>query len=91
MLIYNCIIAPFVEETIYRQIFYHEWLAKINLWMGRLVVGFIFVLIHFPTNLATWAFYAVAACSLFITYEGTGNNLKWSIGLHMLNNTLVLI
>lgn len=91
LLCYNVLLAPFAEETIYRQLFYHDWLAKVNPWLGRIVVGFIFILMHFPTNAATWFFYTVATCSLFIVYEQTGHDLKWPIGLHLLNNVLVLI
>jgi membrane protease YdiL (CAAX protease family) len=59
--------------------------------MGRLIVGFVFVFMHFPVGYASWLFYTLAACGLFIAYEVSGDNVKWSIGLHMFNNILVLL
>lgn len=93
MLIYYGLLAPMIEEVIYRQVFYHEWLKNAcpNPWAGRLIVGFVFVFMHFPVGYAGWLFYTLATCGLFITYEVSGDNVKWSIGLHMFNNILVLL
>lgn len=93
MLVYYCLLVPMIEEVIYRQVFYHEWLKNVGSspWVGRLIVGFVFVFMHFPVGYAGWLFYTLATCGLFITYEVSGNNVKWSIGLHMLNNILVLL
>lgn len=93
MLVYYCLLVPMIEEVIYRQVFYHEWLKNVgsSSWVGRLIVGFVFVFMHFPVGYAGWLFYTLATCGLFITYEVSGNNVKWSIGLHMLNNILVLL
>ena len=93
MMVYYCLLAPMIEEVIYRQIFYHEWLKNMGSspWMGRLIVGFVFVFMHFPVGYASWLFYTLAACGLFIAYEVSGDNVKWSIGLHMFNNILVLL
>lgn len=85
MMVYVVLLAPLMEEAIFRQVLYQDWLAK---WpsIGMLIAGAIFVLLHFPTSPAQWIFYILSTAGIFATYIWSGRDLRMVIILHMLIN-----
>lgn len=88
--LYSVLLAPVGEEIVYRQILYRNCFSHHRM-AGRIIIGLLFVLSHGPTTLTSFSFYVAATVGLFIAYEMSGDDVRVSIGVHMLNNLLVLL
>ena len=80
------IFAPFVEEIIFRGVFYNA-MKKKSLIRGMVLSSFIFSLLHREPFLIlpVW-FLGIALCFIYEKY----GNLFYSIGVHFLHNALAL-
>lgn len=86
MIIYTCIVAPIIEECIYRGAVLRS-LEKYGRWFAILVSGILFGLMH-------GNFYQIfmgAVVGIILGYLATEYSIKLTILLHMLNNTCVQI
>lgn len=91
LIIYNCLLAPIAEESIYRQLLYGNWQTMTGKWYGRIITGMIFVLIHYPQTPSLWLYYILSTIALYIAYELSGNDIRISMVLHLINNLTVII
>lgn len=86
---YVIFLAPIGEEVIYRQMLYTD--AFSNKWLGRIISGSLFVMIHAPMPLPSLVFYILATIGLFVAYEKSGNNLWVAIIVHGINNAVAFL
>ena len=91
LIIYNCFLAPIAEESIYRQLLYGNWRLMNGKWIGRIITGMIFVLMHYPQTPSSWLYYILSTIALYVAYELSGNDIRISILLHLINNLTVII
>lgn len=91
LIIYNCFLAPIAEESIYRQLLYGNWQLMNGRWTGRIITGLIFVLMHYPQTPSLWLYYILSTIALYVAYELSGNDIRISILLHLINNLTVII
>lgn len=91
ILVYNCLLAPMGEEAVYRQMLYGNCPKVVGTWVGRIVTGFIFVLMHYPSTPTAWLYYSIAAVGIYVAYEKSGNDVRVSTALHLLTNLTVII
>lgn len=91
LLIYNCILAPIAEESIYRQLLYGNWSSMVGTNRGRIITGIIFVIMHYPQSPSMVLYYILSTIALYVAYEISGNDIRISILLHLLNNLTVII
>ena len=91
LIIYNCFLAPIAEESIYRQLLYGNWRLMNGRWIGRIITGMIFVLMHYPQTPSSWLYYILSTIALYVAYELSGNDIRISILLHLINNLTVII
>lgn len=88
-LVYLCVIAPIMEEIVYRQILYRNWLYRYDKWVGRIIVGMLFVIIHLPNTFPAYLFYVGTTICLFFVYERSGYQLITVTVVHLINNLIV--
>jgi membrane protease YdiL (CAAX protease family) len=84
-----CILAPVVEEILYRGVLFRTYWNGIGLLPAALLSSFVFAILHFYDG------YGLASVGLFglacaLLYAGTGS-LAAAIVLHMLYNTSIKI
>lgn len=91
LIIYNCFLAPIAEESIYRQLLYGNWRLMNGRWIGRIITGMIFVVMHYPQTPSSWLYYILSTIALYVAYELSGNDIRISILLHLINNLTVII
>lgn len=79
------VLAPIVEETIFRGFLFTQIRQKYNLWVSALVVSLIFGLVHLQWNVGLDVF----ALSLVLCYAREKTGSIWAgVGLHMVKNVL---
>jgi hypothetical protein len=83
-----CLIAPIVEETIFRGFLYAGLRRRLPLFTAVLGSALLFALMH--NDLAALAPIAIIGAVLALLYERT-HSLLPSIVCHALNNTLVFL
>lgn len=85
-------IAPFVEEVIFRGMFFNTFFTKetrMNKWVGIVVSGFVFAYMHDPHITRFILVYWVLGCVLAWVYLRT-KDLRYSMLTHMLYNSIGL-
>jgi membrane protease YdiL (CAAX protease family) len=85
MALLGVVIAPVVEELVFRGIVLRRWAFKWGVWRGLLASSAVFGLLHGPSAPGLIAFGVVMG----LVYIKT-SNLWVPIGCHMLNNALAL-
>lgn len=88
-LLYLAFLAPILEEVIFRQVLYRDWAYYLNKIIGQIIIGFVFIILHNPTNYYSWIFYVISTIGLYTAYTLSGDNLKVSILIHMTNNVII--
>ena len=83
------VLAPVVEEIIFRGIFPLKIFKGYEGW-GYIVGGLLFALFHGPTNIVSFVIYAVSSVILTLLAYRT-RRLEVSIAVHMINNGLPAI
>jgi hypothetical protein len=84
------VVAPIAEEFFFRGFFYRALRTRLTVWVAALLDGVLFGLIHAGgTDLKALPVLAVLGFIFCLVYERTGT-LFAPIGLHALNNTLVM-
>lgn len=83
-------IAPFVEEFIFRGIIISYFFKHRAWWLSVILSGIIFSLGHASSNPISFALYATMGIILAYTFKKSGQ-IKMSIAVHMLNNTVAMI
>ncbi len=79
------ILAPIVEEVIFRGFLFTQVRKNINFWWTTLIVSLVFGLIHLQWNVGVDVF----ALSLVLCYVREKTGTIWAgIGIHMLKNLL---
>ena len=81
------ILAPLVEEVVFRGVLFQSYLRRFGFWLALLLSTLFFVVIHFygVSGSLSVAFFGMAACAL---YRATGS--LWSgIVFHALTNGLI--
>lgn len=85
-------IAPFVEEVIFRGMFFNTFFTKetrMNKWVGIVVSGFVFAYMHDPHITRFILIYWVLGCVLAWVYLRT-KDLRYSMLTHILYNSIGL-
>lgn len=96
MLIYAVIMAPVVEEIIFRGLVINYFFRKSWWWASIILSGILFAFPHMgliPTNLVdglSYLLYASMGMVLAYTYKRTGN-IQDSIAIHFINNFITMI
>ena len=90
-IIYTCVIAPILEEIIYRQTLYSEWLINRGSIVGAVLSGFMFVFIHLPGNVLSLMFYILSTTVIYIVYIRSGKDIRVTMLLHLMNNIIILL
>ena len=86
---YQVLLAPIMEELMFRYLLYDCWARKkMGRTKGAFVVALIFILFHFPANLHMFVLYCIPVVFLFLFYEQFG--LYGSILAHMIYNIFAL-
>ncbi|CAH0418776.1 CPBP family intramembrane glutamic endopeptidase [Periweissella ghanensis] len=83
-------IAPFVEEFIFRGIVISYFFKHQAWWLSVILSGILFSLGHASNNLISFSLYATMGMILAYLFKKSGQ-IKVSIALHMLNNTIAMI
>lgn len=78
------IIAPIVEELVFRGLASQLFFSGGNKWVAAIVTSLIFGLLH-ASNLIEWIMYTSLGVVFYLAYARR-RNIKDSILLHMLNN-----
>ena len=89
LIVFAVIVAPIVEELIFRGIL----MAKVfnpNSLIGMVVSALLFGWVHGPTNIGSWIIYAGMGFGLAYLYHRT-HKLEHTIALHMINNYIGVI
>ncbi|MBO1126612.1 CPBP family intramembrane metalloprotease [Enterococcus faecalis] len=92
-LIFNLIIgivAPILEELAFRGIFTDSLFKNHAKWIPAVITSAIFAIAHGFDNLITYSIYFIMGLTFFFAYYRR-HNIKDSILLHMLNNSLMMI
>ncbi|PWG00579.1 CPBP family intramembrane metalloprotease [Levilactobacillus bambusae] len=87
---FSAVVAPLVEELLFRGIFFQYFFVKDTFWsnwLGILVSGFIFGYLHNPALSLNLIFYSALGCVLAFAYLHF-RDIRYNIGLHFLNNFL---
>ena len=87
------VIAPFVEEFLFRGFLNNLLRGKVNTFVRMSIVSILFAAIHFPTYIHNWIqfiAYLILAIVLFLVYERR-RSLFDAILLHSLYNGLLII
>lgn len=97
MLGYVVIGAPIIEEVIFRQTLYGNY-NKATLGIPTptniivlVVLALLFILLHLPSTLPAFLYYACSAIGLSTAYVYSGNNVYVSLIVHMLNNLVTAL
>lgn len=97
MIIATIILAPIVEELIYRKVIFHYFKKK-GIWLCYLLSIVLFTLPHMLTttsNVGIWVIqslpYAISAFMLCFIYHKSNYNIYSSIAAHAFNNILAVI
>lgn len=90
--VYSIIIfGPIMEELIFRQYLYRDWLLKKlpkPLALGLSIL--IFALYHLPQTIPHLIFYVVGSTSFYYLYNRTGNDIRPVILFHIVHNWLAI-
>ena len=78
------IIAPIIEELVFRGLASQIFFSGGNKWLAAIVTSLIFGILH-ATNLIEWIMYTGLGIVFYLAYARR-RNIKDSILLHMLNN-----
>ena len=78
------IIAPIIEELVFRGLASQIFFSGGNKWLAAIVTSLIFGILH-ATNLIEWIMYTGLGVVIYLAYARR-RNIKDSILLHMLNN-----
>ena len=87
------VIAPFVEEFLFRGFLNNLLRGKVNTFIRMSIVSILFAAIHFPYYIHNWIQfidYLIGSIVLFLVYE-RGRSLFAAILLHSLFNGLLVI
>ena len=87
------VIAPFVEEFLFRGFLNNLLRGKVNTFIRMSIVSILFAAIHFPTYIHNWIqflAYLILSIVLFLVYERR-RSLFDAILLHSLSNGLLVI
>ena len=87
------VIAPFVEEFLFRGFLNNLLRGKVNTFIRMSIVSILFAAIHFPTYIHNWIqflAYLIGSIVLFLVYERR-RSLFDTILLHSLYNSLLVI
>lgn len=84
------LISPILEELAYRQFLYGR-IVKTHYMLGKILVGLLFILPHNPQTISEWLFYSISTIGLFVTYDISGKDIRTTIAIHALYNTILLI
>lgn len=91
--IFSVVLAPIFEELIFRGIFMNYFFNKdnrLNNLLAVIVSGLIFGYAHEPQFSINWLMYSGLGCFLAYTYMHF-RDIRYSIGLHFLNNFVSMI
>lgn len=80
------IIAPILEELIFRGLFINMIFKQNTFWVPVISSGIIFGSLHSVGNVVEWLYYVIFGIILAIAYKKT-DILALPIALHMINNT----
>lgn len=84
------ILAPIIEETTYRKLFYNQWARpKYGKIKGGALIGFIFVITHPVVSLGGFILYWIPTLMFFMVYDLGG--IKASIIIHFLYNLVAIM
>ena len=83
------IVAPIIEELVFRGLASQLLFSGGNKWLAAIVTSLIFGLLH-ATNLIEWIMYTGLGIVFYLAYARR-RNIKDSILLHMINNILPAI
>lgn len=83
------IVAPVVEETIFRGILYQKMFGLESIF-GLALSSVLFGLLHGPTDLGSWIIYAGMGLSLGLVFMKT-KKLEYSMLLHFINNGVAVL
>ena len=78
------IIAPIIEELVFRGLASQIFFSGGNKWLAAIVTSLIFGILH-ATNLIEWIMYTSLGVVFYLAYARR-RNIKDSILLHMINN-----
>ena len=78
------IVAPIIEELVFRGLASQLFFSGGNKWLAAIVTSLIFGLLH-ATNLIEWIMYTGLGIVFYLAYARR-RNIKDSILLHMINN-----
>ncbi len=78
------ILAPFIEELVFRGIFTSRVLPEFP-WLAGIISSILFALMHIPTDIWSFLLYFSMSLILHVSYLRRGQ-LKDSIALHLINN-----
>lgn len=95
VIIYTIIIAPIIEEVIFRKLLFNtlKQYTKIPVWGIVVIISAVFAFIH-VTDMESFKFFPVYFVPAFIitsAYAMTKENLYVSIGLHSINNFISVL
>lgn len=95
VIIYTVIVAPIIEEIVFRKLFYNvlKRYTKLPVWAIVLIISFVFAFIH-VSDLASIKFlpqYFVLAFVITGVYAITKENIFASISLHGINNLIAVL
>ncbi|BBD89082.1 type II CAAX endopeptidase family protein [Staphylococcus caprae] len=85
-----CFIGPYLEELVFRGIFKETLFMKSRFWLPLIISSMVFSSQHLSSNIFSYGLYFLMGCALYITYNRR-RNLKDSMMVHMLNNSLTTI
>ena len=95
VIIYTVIVAPIIEEIVFRKLFYNvlKRHTKLPVWAIVLIISFVFAFIH-VSDLESIKFlpqYFVLAFVITGVYAITKENIFASISLHGINNLIAVL
>lgn len=85
MILLAVVIAPIVEELIFRGLFSRWLMPKSAVWIRATVSSFVFALIHAVKPLEI-LMYTILGLGLYMAYQRRQGQIKDSILLHVCNN-----
>lgn len=81
------IIAPILEELIFRGLFINMIFKQNTFWIPVISSGIIFGSLHAVSNITEWLYYVIFGMILAASYKKT-ETLAVPIALHMINNAI---
>lgn len=96
MLLVTVVMAPFVEEYIFRHLMIGKLSRHLNVWVCVVISMVLFAMIHFistglrfnPVEVVPYLTLAAAIC---VTYVLTGKSLGYVVVLHVFNNLVSIV